>query len=88
VGADPPLNGVTVKITALPEQILFVFAVIMADGVTTGFTCTVMLFETTLLVDAHELLTVRLQEITSPFINEAIVKTGLLPGFQLVADKH
>jgi hypothetical protein len=50
VGAVPPFVGVDVKVTDVPEQIVVALAAMDTEGVTTGFTVIVTLFESAFVV--------------------------------------
>ena len=66
----PPLVGVAVKVTFVPEQIVLPGAAAMlTDGVTTGFTVIVMALEVTGFGLAHTIDDIITQVTTSPFTN-------------------
>jgi hypothetical protein len=78
VGELPPLTGAAVKLTVVPEQILLALAVTDIEGVTTGFTVTVRLFDVTVLCDIQLAFEVSWQATTTPLARELLAKLELL----------
>ena len=76
-GVLPPLVPVAVKVTGVPEQILFPEAVILTDKGNTGATVNVMLLLTAFAGTAQVELLVMVQLTTSPLLNELSVNVAL-----------
>jgi hypothetical protein len=68
-GVVPPLLGVAVNVTDVPEQMVELPATILTLGVNTGFTVMRMAFEVAVVVDAHKALLVNVTRILSPLAN-------------------
>jgi hypothetical protein len=73
-----------VKVTAVPEHIVVVCAVMLNEGVTVLFTTIVMVFEVAVAGLAHEAVDVNTQVTVAPLVKEAVVKPLLsVPAFTL-----
>ena len=72
MGVVPPLVGVAVKFTAVPEQTVVLLAAMLTDGVTAALITIVTALLVAVVVLAHAALLVKLNVITSPF-NKALV---------------
>lgn len=73
-GAAPPLVGVAVKVTPVPEQmVLPVLALIVTDGVTVPVTVIVMLLDVAVVGKAQLALEVSKQVTTSLFESELLL---------------
>jgi hypothetical protein len=70
VGVVPPLVGVAVKFTAVPEHTVVLFAAILTLGVTAVVTVIVTALLVAVLVDAHVALLVITTVIKSPLAGE------------------
>ena len=63
----PPLVGVAVKVTELPEHTVVCVAAMLRDGVTAGFTVIVTVLLVAVVGDAHAAFEVSTQVKASPF---------------------
>ena len=70
---DPPLTGVAVNVTEVPEQIVEEEAPIETDGVSTGFTVIAIVLLVAVFVVKHVALLVSLQETISLFVKAVLV---------------
>jgi hypothetical protein len=75
----PPLVGVAVKVTLVPEQIKFPgLAEILTLAATFGFTAITIAFDVAGLPETQEALEVITQVMLFPFAKAAFVYVGLL----------
>ena len=72
-GVEPPLVGVAVNVTLVPEQIVVAVAEILMLTGRFGFTVMVMVFEVAGLPVAQVALEVITQVTVLPFANELLV---------------
>lgn len=77
-GEAPPLVGVAVNVTVLPLHIVVCVALILKDGVTSGFTVMVMLLDVAVVGDAQLALEVSTQVIISPLTKAVVVYPALV----------
>ena len=69
----PPLTGVAVKVTDVPEQIVVALGEILTEGVTLGFTTIAMALLVAEVVAAHEALLRSSQVTDCPFVRLVVV---------------
>jgi hypothetical protein len=74
----PPLVGVAVKVTEVPEHIVEAVALMETAGVTDGLTVIAMLFDVAVVGEAQVTEEVITQLTASPFTKEVVVYTELL----------
>lgn len=74
----PPFAGVAVKFTDVPAHIGFAEVAMVTEGVTTGFTVMVMVFEVAVGVVGQATDDVITHEIVLPFVSAALVYVALL----------
>ncbi len=67
MGVVPPLVGVAVKFTAVPEHTVVLLAAMLTDGVTAALITIVTALLEAVVELAHAALLVKLNVITSPF---------------------
>ena len=65
----PPLTGVAVKITFVPEQIVVAVAAILTDGVTGGFTVITTLLDVAVACVTQLSDEAMTTDIASPFVS-------------------